>query len=288
MTDFLQRVEQNIQNRELFKRGGKILVAVSGGLDSMVLLHILHRLSPHNRWRLSVAHLNHRLRGRSSDADERLVRSTCKKLKLPIFVERIDVRRLGKEQKLSVEMAARKARHEFLARVAVRKRIPAIALAHHADDQIELFFIRLLRGAGGEGLAGMKRRSPSPVAREIEIIRPFLAERKSALQEYALENKIRFREDATNAVPDFLRNRIRLELLPLLRRGYQPALSRNVLRLMEIIGAESELTGQMAEDWLGSARQRKRKKPNEPFSELPQPTASLSMPCCNISRRLSP
>ncbi len=287
MSDLSECIGEVIQSGQLFRRGQAILIAVSGGLDSMVLLHILHRLSPRNRWRLSVAHLNHRLRGRTSDADERLVRSTCKKLKLPIFVQRMDVRRLGKEQKLSVEMAARKARHAFLAGVAVRKRIPTIALAHHADDQVELFFIRLLRGAGGEGLAGMKRRSPSPVAREIEIIRPFLAEPKSALQKYALENKIPFREDATNAMPDFLRNRIRIELLPLLRRGYQPALSRNVLRLMEIIGAESELTGQMAEEWLSSAR-RKRKKPHDPFSQLPLAVQRRCLQLQLLAQNVSP
>lgn len=268
MSDFLERVHEAIESRQLFRREQRILVAVSGGLDSMVLLHILHELSSGNHWRLDVAHLNHRLRGHSSNADERLVRGVCEKLDLPIFVERTDVRETARRQKLSIEMAARKARHEFLGRVAARKRTPTIALAHHADDQVELFFIRLLRGAGGEGLAGMKWRSPSPASKEIEIIRPLLGEPKSVLRQYAIENKIRFREDATNAAPDFLRNRIRLELLPLLRRNYQPALSRNVLRVMEIVSAETEVAGQIAEDWLRHTRQSKARKPRR-FSALP-------------------
>jgi tRNA(Ile)-lysidine synthase len=269
VSELWQRIHEAIESRQLLRRGQQVLVAVSGGMDSMVLLHILYQLSSRNRWRLSVAHLNHRLRGRSSDADERLVRGVSKRLGLPIFVERAEVRRLAKEQKLSIEMAARRARHEFLARIAAKKRIPTIALAHHADDQVELFFIRLLRGAGGEGLAGMKWRSPSPAAKGIQIVRPLLDEPKSALQQYAAENKIKFREDATNTAADFLRNRIRLELLPLLRRDYQPGLSRNILRLMEILRAEAELAGQIAENWLKHTRGSKGEKPLPPFSALP-------------------
>src|SRR5260370_33511651 len=121
----------------------------------MVLLHILYELSRQWGWELRVAHLNHQLRGSSSLADERLVRGTARALKLPLVVERADVRAFGKSQKVSVEMAARKLRHDFLARAAARHKIPSIALAHHADDQVELFFLRLLRGSGGEGLAGM-------------------------------------------------------------------------------------------------------------------------------------
>ena len=163
MTDLLQRVERNIQNRQLFKRGGKILVAVSGGLDSMVLLHTLYKITSRYKWKIAVAHFNHQLRGRASDADEQLVRKTAVVLELPFIAGRADVRRFARTSKLSLEMAARELRHEFLARVARERKISAIALAHHADDQVELFFLRLLRGAGGEGLAGMKWHSPSPV-----------------------------------------------------------------------------------------------------------------------------
>jgi tRNA(Ile)-lysidine synthase len=220
----------------------------------MVLLHLLHELASVNNWRLSVAHLNHCLRGRSSDADERLVRSVCKKLTLPLIVDRADVRQVAQKHKLSIEMAARKARHEFLARIAKKEKISTIALAHHADDQVELFFIRLLRGSGGEGLAGMKWCNAFPGVKGIELVRPLLGESKSALREYAATNKIKFREDATNASFDILRNRIRHELLPLLRRNYQPALNKVVLRLMEIVGEEAELARLTAEDWLRKAR----------------------------------
>ena len=220
----------------------------------MVLLCVLHLLAPKYRWRISVAHFNHRLRGRASDADERLVRKTAAGAELPIVVGSADVKAFAAKSKLSLEMAARKLRHEFLARAARKRKIKAIALAHHADDQVELFFLRLLRGAGGEGLAGMKWRSPSPADKTISLVRPLLGGSKGELAEFARENKIRFRDDATNLTSDFLRNRIRNELLPLLRKNYQPGLDKAVLRLMEIVGAETEFAGEAAQAWLAIDR----------------------------------
>ncbi len=249
MTDLLQRVELSIQNRRLLKNGDRVLVAVSGGLDSMVLLHALHRFADQHRWQLTVAHFNHRLRGRASDADERLVRRTAAAMKLPVLAESADVKAFVRKSKLSVEMAARKLRHEFLGRAARKRNIRTVALAHHADDQVELFFLRLLRGTGGEGLAGMKWRSPSPVDPGLALVRPLLEVAKDELRRFAREHKIRFREDTTNFFTDLLRNRIRHELLPLLRKTYQPGLNRTVLRLMEIVGAESEFVGDVAKNF---------------------------------------
>ena len=256
-----EQVEQSIAARKLLPHGARLLVAVSGGVDSMALLHLLHTLAPRHGWRLTVAHFNHQLRGRSSDADEALVRRTAAKLDLSFVAGRADVRKLALAEKISIEMAARKSRHAFLAATARRRKISVIALAHHADDQVELFFLRLLRGSGGEGLAGMKWRGPSPATvrssaftrsgrlkaeLQTELIRPLLDVSKAQLELFALENKIQFREDASNRSQDFLRNRIRRELLPLLRRKYQPALTRTVLRAMEIVGAEAEVVASAA------------------------------------------
>jgi tRNA(Ile)-lysidine synthase len=236
-------------------------VAVSGGLDSMVLLHLLARLAPVHRWRLTVAHFNHQLRGRSSDADEHLVERTAKKLGLPFVSAAADVCQFAQSRKVSVEMAARKLRHAFFARAAGQRKIKTIALAHHADDQLELFFLRLLRGAGGEGLAGMKWRNASPENPTISLVRPLLGESKAALSSWAAREKIPYREDATNAQLDIQRNRVRHQLLPLLTRLYQPALLKVVLRQMDILGGEAAFVEQAAKEWL------KRRRPA--FTKLP-------------------
>ena len=215
---------------------GPALIGVSGGVDSMVLLHLLAKCP-----KVQVAHLNHQLRGKASDGDEQLVRRTAKKLGVPCHVERADVRRLAREQKLSIEMAARQCRHEFFARLARQLGIKTVALAHHADDQVELFLLRLLRGAGPEGLSGMRDRGVSPVDASLAIIRPLLHVTKEEILACAAEHKIAFHEDATNASTSILRNRIRHKLIPLLKRDYQPALARAILRAMELLRADLDV-----------------------------------------------
>jgi len=227
----------------------------------MVLLRVLHILATERGWRLTVAHFNHQLRGRSSDADERFVRRTAERLAIPFVgghaskvVGRVPsrgaVQTFAREQKLSLEMAARRLRHDFLARTARQQKTPTIALGHHADDQVELFFLRLLRGAGGEGLAGMKWSNPSPSDHRVMLVRPLLGCSRKEIEEFAQNEKVAFREDQTNAALEFLRNRFRHQLLPLLVKQYQPALSKTVLRLMDVLGAESELVTEQATNWM--------------------------------------
>ncbi|HEY5909355.1 MAG TPA: tRNA lysidine(34) synthetase TilS [Verrucomicrobiae bacterium] len=256
MSELPDLVYEAIRSRRLLARGARVLVAVSGGLDSIVLLHLLHHLSGKTGWRLVVGHLNHKLRGNSSNADERLVRRTAETLGLPAIIARRDVRALSRKEKVSLEMAARAARHAFLARAARRVGARVIALAHHADDQLELFFLRLLRGSGGQGLAGMRWKSRSPSARSLDLVRPLLAVSKSTLREYARRQRIEHREDASNASPDILRNRVRHHLLPLLQRNYQPALAQVISRTADILGAESEFVESTAAEWLYDTRPR--------------------------------
>ncbi len=230
------------------------MVAVSGGVDSMVLLHLLHQLSHRHGWKLTVAHFNHQLRRAASDADEKLVQATAHRLGLEFVSERGDVRGQKLKLKLSLETVARGLRHRFLREAAERLKIGTVALAHHADDQAELFLLRLLRGAGGQGLSGMKWSNPSPVSPQLQLVRPLLGQTKAEIRAFARANRIRFREDASNRSFDMLRNRIRGELLPLLTKKYEPSVVPVILRTMEIIETESAYVQQAAERWLGSKR----------------------------------
>lgn len=240
--------------RQLVARGETLLVAVSGGMDSMVLLDVLRRVAPEHGWRLAVAHFNHRLRGAESDADAALVREAVAKWGLPLFEEgwrhREDLR-VGRH---GLEMAARLARHEFLARAAAAAGGRTVALAHHADDQVELFFLRLFRGAGGEGLGGMQWSNPSPVDGSVRLVRPLLGQTRATLRAYAAQHGIAFREDASNADRAHERNRIRHELLPRLARDFEPAITATVGRAMVIVGAEADFVRCAAEKWLAARR----------------------------------
>jgi tRNA(Ile)-lysidine synthase len=259
---WVRSLERTIVEKKLFRDGQRILVAVSGGLDSMALLYALHELSRIHRWELTVAHFNHQLRGRAADADERLVRKTAGALKLRFVAGRGNVRAAARRQGISLEMAGRDLRHSFLARTARARRIPVIALAHHADDQVELFFLRLFRGTGGQGLSGMKWSSPSPADPSVLVARPLLAQSKAALRQAASAAGVAFSEDATNAQIDMERNRIRHVVIPLLRKHCPARLTETVPRLMELAGAEAETVTVLAEQWLGA-----RRRPD--FSRLP-------------------
>jgi tRNA(Ile)-lysidine synthase len=253
VNELIDRVEQVIARRQLLPARKPVLVGVSGGTDSIVLLHVLHTLAPKHRWRLVVAHFNHRSRA-GSDADQHFTAETAGKLGLHFETGSADVRQFAAAQKLSFEMAARKLRHEFLAATARNLGIKHVALAHHIDDQVELFFLRVMRGAGSRGLGGMEWSVASPASPNVQLVRPLLGETKSALSDFAREHQVPFREDPTNASTDILRNHIRHVLLPLLRRDFQPEIDRAVLRTMELIRDEGEFVNRQALRWLQTRR----------------------------------
>lgn len=225
----------------------------------MTLLHALHSLAPNFGWKLSVAHFNHQLRGISSRADERLARDAARKLGLICDVAGADVRKAAAAQGVSIEMAARQLRHEFLAKCARKRGANRVALAHHAEDQVELFMLRLLRGAGGDGFGGMKPQNPSPTDKGVMLIRPFLEFSKEDICTFARSERIRFREDTSNGSVEFDRNWVRLQLLPLLRIR-QPAISKTILRAMQITGAEADFVTQAAEAWRTTGKSCKREQ----------------------------
>lgn len=236
----------------LFKAGDRLVLAVSGGLDSMVLLHLLKAAVPSQSWKLHVAHFNHCLRGPESDADARFVRQTAEELGLPYHEEAAPVESL-KGPGESLEMAARRLRHAFLARTAVSVGAPKVVLAHHLDDQVELFYLRLLRGAGSEGLGGMRSKAPSPACSEITLLRPLLEIPRATLLASATKRGLDYREDASNRSLKPRRNQLRHELLPLLRDRFQPALTEVTGRMMQLLRDEAAVVEHLAAVWLSGA-----------------------------------
>ncbi|WCJ61052.1 tRNA lysidine(34) synthetase TilS [Fontisphaera persica] len=253
-------VENTLLQLARCRPGESLVLAVSGGLDSMVLLHLLARLAPAHRWRLLVAHFNHRLRGRASGADARFVALTAQRLGLPLRVEAAEVQAIAQRERLSLEMAARQARHAFFARAAKHAGAQKILLAHHANDQVELFFVRLLQGTGPTGLKGMEIVSPSPADPSLQLVRPFLEVPRSDLEHYALTHQVRFREDQSNASLAPLRNRIRHKLLPLLTT-WQPGLPQVIRRTMELLRAE--------DCFLTEALAQRQRETGEPPAQWP-------------------
>lgn len=254
--ELTNKVANNIREQKLLEPGASVAVAVSGGLDSVTLLRILHELAPSFGWRLNVFHFNHQLRGAESDADEAFVEGLAKHLSLPFFRGAADVTAFAAKEGLSIEMAARSLRHEFLAAKAVEIGCPGIVLAHHADDQVELFWLRVLRGS--VRLPGMRWKNPSPSNPDIFLARPFLNISKEEIGAFARQAGVEFREDSTNKSNDFQRNQVRNEVIPFLKR-IQPALQENTLRTLEVLGREKEFLEQLAREWL--------RNPGRPFSE---------------------
>lgn len=205
----------------------------------MVLLRLFQQIASELRLRLAVAHFNHRLRGEESDADEAFVRAAAAGMKLPVHVGTGDVSGLAASLGISIEMAARRLRHEFLAQAAREFGAAKIALAHHADDQVETFWLRLLRGQVGSGLAGMRWVAPSPGDPSIMLVRPLLNIAKQSILQAAESAGIAFREDSSNSELHFQRNRLRHEVLPVIAQ-FQPQWRDITLRTMEVLGAEKE------------------------------------------------
>lgn len=254
VTGLSGRVLESIQRWRLLPAGETVVVAVSGGLDSTVLLRLLHGLAERLRWRLVVAHFNHCLRGAEAEADAVFVRRLARRLSLPFVGGSGEVRQLARRQGISIEMAARRLRHEFLAATAAEQGSCRVALAHHAGDQVETFFLRLRRGSGGAGLAGMRPDAPSPARPEVCLVRPLLEIPRAELAEFARRHRLRWREDASNQAADAERNRLRLTVLPWLRKRFNAALDAAVQRTMVVVGAEAALAAELAGGWLADDR----------------------------------
>ena len=227
----MQRILEEQLAAAAISPGEILLVAVSGGVDSVVLLHLLKAAADRFGLQLQVAHLDHCLRPESG-ADARFVQKLCSKLALPCHVEAAEVQRLAEKMKLSLETAAREARREFLQRTAHKIGARLIVLAHQRGDQAETFMQRLLRGSGTAGLGGM---------RPLQGLwwRPLLDCSREQILAYAKQHNLAWVEDESNADPEFLRNRLRHQLLPELR-SYSPQIESRLAELCRQLAAEND------------------------------------------------
>ncbi|MEI6787553.1 MAG: tRNA lysidine(34) synthetase TilS [bacterium] len=220
-----------------------ILVAVSGGADSMALLHSLHQAAKKSRWRLTVAHLNHGIRGKAAGEDAAFVEAMARRLRIPCVVGQCRVPALAKRKGISLEMAAREARYAFLARTARSVKADCVATAHTADDQVETILLKLVRGAGRGGLSGMAAQS---LVEGLPLVRPLLDVSRGEIESFLRERGLSWREDESNRDAAFLRNRVRHELLPFLEKKFNPRIREAVLRTGEVLRAEDEWMDEMA------------------------------------------
>jgi tRNA(Ile)-lysidine synthase len=212
-----------------------VVVAVSGGADSVALLHLLDELRRDAEFdgRLIAAHLNHGLRGPESDTDEAFVQSQAAALGIACVVDRRDVARIATQRRIGLEEAGRHERYAFFERVCIARGARAVALAHHADDPAETILHRVLRGTGLRGLAGMPVSRPLTPGSDIRLIRPLLSCTRAELRQYLIERGLAYREDRTNFDPGLTRNRIRHAVMPLLEETINPQVRGALLRLGE-------------------------------------------------------
>jgi len=235
----LEKIKRTITRYNLLQRGDKVVVGVSGGPDSLTLLHALMALRGEYDLSLFVAHLNHMFRGEAAVADADFVRDTAERLGLASFIETIDVPKLAAAG-ISSEEAGRQARYDFFERIAQATAADKIAVGQNLDDQAETVLLRLLRGAGSEGLAGV-----IPF-REDRVIRPLLEVSRREIEAYCAAAGLVPRVDATNAQPIYLRNRIRLQLLPLLEKEYNPNVRSTLARTALLLRDESDYLAGLA------------------------------------------
>ena len=238
---FQDKVLHTIDRYGMAAPGAHVLVAVSGGADSVALLHILVALEYH----VEIAHLDHQTRGGESRADADFVREMASGLGLPCHIESRAVAQDARESGESFEAYARQERYAFLCRVARERKCDALATGHHRDDQAETVLMRLLRGAGPSALAGIP---PVRMEEGVRIIRPLIECARTEIQDWLRSRGVPWREDASNEDTQFLRNRIRHELIPALQDAYNPRLPEALCRTAEALRQDASLLDPMAEE----------------------------------------
>jgi tRNA(Ile)-lysidine synthase len=249
------RVLAAIRRHRLLDPGQRVLVAVSGGPDSLALLHVLHELSPTLDLALTVAHLEHGLRGEESVADARAVEQMAAALGLPFVMERVRLAELAAATRVSLETAGRQARYTFFERAAREAGCARVATGHTADDRVETMLLNLLRGAGLDGLRGIPRARPLGDG-TVRVVRPLLDVRRAEVEAYCAAVGLTPREDATNQSLEFARNRVRHVVLPALEQEAAPGLRERLIGLSDMATEEVELLDELAAQLLTQATRK--------------------------------
>jgi len=228
ITSTEQKVLKLSEQHNLINRGDKLLLALSGGRDSVYALIFLKKYQVKLKIKLAALHVDHLLRGNESDEDEKFCKNLCEREGIEYYSVKVDVKNFALENKFSTEEAARELRYKKLNEFLLRSKSDKIVTAHILEDNTETVLFNMLRGTGLKGLAGI------PLKRD-KVIRPFLTLSKEEITNYLIENKIDFRNDSTNEDISFKRNYLRLEILPMLRKNINPALDENIFKLSEIV-----------------------------------------------------
>ena len=235
MSNLIKALAEELQAEHLLSPSDTVVVGVSGGPDSMALLHSLLALNHRHGWQLSlhVAHLNHRLRGPAAEQDAAFVQAAADSLALPCTIEAIDVAERARTERTGVEETGRQQRYALFERVAQQVGAQAVAVGHHADDQAETVLHHLIRGTGLRGLAGMRSSRPLSPLSAVRLVRPLLHWSRQDVLHYLSDAGIAYREDDSNESLEPVRNRLRHQLLPTLEADYNPQAREALLRLAE-------------------------------------------------------
>jgi tRNA(Ile)-lysidine synthase len=240
----LKKVQNTLTTHRMLQAGDCVLVALSGGPDSVALCHILYQLRQTYRIELVTAHVHHGLRGSEADQDVLFVQDFARQLGLPIVVQRENVHSWRKEHGGSLQMAARALRYQCLHQIMVKEGASKLALGHNADDQAEEILLRIFRGAGQRGLTGM------PPCNRKGVIRPLLECHRHEITSYLENRHLAWRQDESNLKPWCQRNLLRLELLPRLQKDFNSNLSATLLRTSNIFREEEEFWESLLSEWL--------------------------------------
>ncbi len=234
-------VLQTIKKHNMIEEGDKILAAVSGGADSICMLHVLNSLKSILGFSLGCVHVNHGLRGNDADMDELFVKDFCKKFDIPFFSKKFDVELISNEKKLSLEEAGRYVRYSFFEEVKAKNKFTKIATAHNKDDNAETVLMRILRGTGLDGLSGI------PYVRSDGVIRPILDIKREEVEEYLNEQRLDFRTDSTNFENEYTRNKVRNQLIPYIEKEFNLKFKDSLIRLSENAQQDGRFLNEYAE-----------------------------------------